>query len=260
MKIAAALLPLLALGLAPSYGAAAAPHAGAIAAPDPQSLIDANVQLTARIKATAPGKPLPSLDNDGAALVRVAYDAETIRTAPLDDAGVIGGMCEAIGNSMVAYGTAMEQEAHGDSAALQTETVRLQNEFSLATAAANICVQRAFRSVDSVIATLSPEVIGNIAPALQMMRTGTAMTIEGTIALLEMEGYTPANQELMVTAMAEDSAVVAASFPAAERQKLATMVRDAAGRARPGLKPALERLARSFAANDCNNICKAAGG
>ena len=261
MKISAALLPLLALGLAPSAGVAAFPQShAATAAEDAQTLLDANARLKAQVEATAPGGRLPLLGNQDAALVRTAFDAVIIRAAPLD-AGTIGSICEALGNSILAYTDYVERTAGNEVAAQNAEVIRLQDEFALGTAAANICVQRGFRAIDALLGTFDTARRSQLGSPLMMMRNGTTMTISGTLATLELPGISAANQDLMVFAMAEDSAVVAASFPKAERGKLERMVRDSASRAtRLALKQALNRIAQSFASPACNTLCQAAGG
>jgi hypothetical protein len=254
MKIAAALLSLLALGLAqPASAAAAATRAPASG----QAVIDANNQLAARIAETPAGQPVPMLSNNGASLVRAAYDAAAIRAVPLDDAMTIGGICQALGNSIIAYTNAIERETQGDTAKANAATVRLQDEFTLGTVASIVCGQRGFRSIDGLIAPLSASTLIDVLPALELMRTGYGMILEGSLEMLAIEGFTPANKALIVAALNEDNGVVAASYPTADRRRRGGMVREAMGRLAPSLRPGLSRLARSFDAPDCNHICQA---
>jgi hypothetical protein len=246
-RLGATLIAALALA-APSFAAA----------PDGAALIAAGEKLKAQLDAGAKGSTPPMLTNAGGALVRTAFDADTVRALPLDDVTLVGNACVAIGNAVVAYagylGRATDSPAAADALGL-----KVQDELTLGTIAANLCAQRSLLAVEVLLKSLPANQRTGVAGPLKQMRDGARQMITGTLDTALSTGLKPANAAKMLAAALEDAANVAASFPAAERAALRTQILGFVPRAPAASRKDVELLARVFAASDCNLLCQIAG-
>ena len=95
---------------------------------------------------------------------------------------------------------------------------------------------------------------------LKQMRDGARQTITGTLETVTTTGVKPANLSKMLAAALENAAVVAASFPAAERAAFRTEILGFATRVPAASRKQVEALGAAFAASACNSLCQVAGG
>jgi hypothetical protein len=229
---------------------------GAQAAP---SLIAAAEQLRQRLKDAGPGAEPPMLTNSGAPLIRAAFDLDYVRHMPLDTQ-TVGQTCMAIGSTIVAYAEYAQRSVGGAAkpGAADAGILQVQNELSLAAAAANICVQRGFRSVLALAEGMPATQRSRLAPALKQMRDGAVQTLRGSLDAMLDPGLRADNQAMLLSAIVEDVDAVAASFPAAERAAFRQQILDRLPRAAPALRDRWNKLAAAFAGTACNTLCEIA--
>jgi hypothetical protein len=209
--------------------------------------------LRTRLGAATSLANAPLLSNADAALVRTVFDPAAVRRMPLD-LPTVSATCIAIGEGITAY--AEFANRLGGSEAM----IKLQDEVSLGAAAGNLCVQRSFHAVSDAASAMPAASRSGIAPALQQMRTGAEQTIIGTLNASLDPAVNATNRAAMLAAILEDAPVVAASFPAAERQKLYQQIVALQPRALPADRKAFAAIAAAFAAPACNLLCGIAGG
>jgi hypothetical protein len=234
--------------------------AGALRAQNTEALIASAGQLKQRLDAASTVPAIPRLSNGDAALVRAALDPRAVRAIPAD-LQVASRACLAIGQVVSAYVQAAQRvsaQAPDPGAATEARMMELQNETSLAIAAANLCLQRSFRITADAVQGFTAERRAGARAALRQMREGAVLVINGSLATATMGGVNAANRALILSVMAEDPAGVAAAFPAAEREQLRARIADAASRAAPADRAQFDRLAAAFAARQCNLLCELA--
>jgi hypothetical protein len=253
MKSARAWLALaLAVGLA--FPAAA------LRAQSTEAMIAAAGQLKQRLDAASTPAAIPRLTNADAALVRSSLDLRAVRAIPAD-LQVASRACLAIGHVVTAYVQAAQRasaEAADPNAATEARMMELQDETSLAIAAANLCLQRSFRITADAVSGFSAERRAGAAAPLRQMREGAVLVFNGSLATVGMAGLSAANRSLILSALTEDPAGVAAAFPASEREQLRARIVQAAARAAGEDSARLDRLAAAFAARQCNLLCSLA--
>jgi hypothetical protein len=230
-------------------------------AADPDALIAATDALTVRLNGLGAKDSPPMLTNDGADLVRTAYDENVLRAFPLD-LDRVSRACIGVGSSIVAYVDFANRSASGarDPAAAADATLgQLQNELTAGAVAANLCVQKGFRAVAGFVAGLKPEQRVKLGDALAQMRGGATQTISSSIATAAAPNISLANRSKLLAVVIEDLRFTAASFPAAERRSLREQI--VAGT--PGLPPPLAKQARDIAGvlagSECNLLCELGG-
>lgn len=246
--------------LAVAAFAGAAPASAADPSADAEGLITSAETLIKRLDATtAKGNP-PTLSNDGAALVRTAYDANVLRAMPLD-LGMVSRACVAVGNSIVAYVGFANRSAAGASdraAVSEARLAQLQAELTAGSVAANLCVQKGFRAVTSFAGTLTADQRANIGGALAQMREGGAQTIASSVETATAETMSVANRAKILSAVLEDLRFAASNFPPAERKALRGRVVAVIPRLPPALAKQAQEIAAVLAGTDCNLICQLA--
>lgn len=217
---------------------------------DPVAMIEAAKQLSAEVKATS--SPLPESDGP---LVRKAFDPVTVRSLPTTDLKLISQSCEAIGQAMIDYGGYMGRMGEKTT---EAEATRAYDDVVLGTAAANFCAERAFSAVERAISKMPAENRGKAADALQIMRAGAKMTLEGMLELLALPEFKPTTPAVMIDAALEHPEIVASSFPVGERAEFRDKIRSYLPRVGTAIRPKVEALAAAYAKSDCNLSCKAA--
>jgi hypothetical protein len=222
-----------------------------------EALIAAAGQLKQRLDAASSAPAIPRLSNGNASLVRTALDPRAIRAIPAD-LQVASRACLAIGQVVSGYVQAAQRVSAGapnPDAATETVMLEIQNETSLAIAAANLCLQRSFRITAGAVQSFTAARRASVGAPLRQMREGAVLVINGSLATVTMAGIAAPNRALILSAMAEDPAGVAAAFPSAEREQLRGRIVDAAARAAREDRAQLDRLTAAFAARDCNLLC-----
>jgi hypothetical protein len=245
------------LAFALALAAGLAFPAAALRAQESEAMIAAAGQLKQRLDAASSAAAIPRLTNGDAALIRTAFDARAIRAIPAD-VEVASRACLAIGQAITGYVQAVQRISAGapnPGAATETAMLEIQDETSLAVAAANLCLQRSFRIAADAIQGFSAERRASAVWPLRLMRDGAVLVINGSLSTVSMAGLRPPNRALVLSAMVEDPAGVAAAFPPAEREQLRARIVDAASRAAREDRPQVDRLAAAFADRECNLLC-----
>ncbi|WP_066798235.1 hypothetical protein [Sphingomonas soli] len=249
-------MKILMLTLAAAACLAAAPASAQT--PTGAEMIAAGEQLKAKLETAARGAQ-PRLDNEDAALVRRAFDANALRAMPLSLE--IGNICVSIGGALLAYAEFAGRVANGESGSRTPDALILamQNEISLGTIAANVCVQRGYRAVTETLTGLTPAQRAGTVSALAQMREGGVQTIEGTVDTAATVGMSPANRSAMLASILEDLPTIAASFPAAERAALRQKVLAYSTRFTADERKQIDAITRALTSNACNILCETAG-
>lgn len=222
------------------------------AAQGQMNLIDAGKTLATRLGAATGFANVPTLTNADAPLVRAAFDADAVRAMPLD-LDTVSNSCIAIGTAIVAYTQFATRTGNAEAAML-----RLQDEIALGTVAGNVCVQRGFHAVSAVVETMPEAARGGVQGPLKQMRDGAEQTIMGTLQASSATTLSVKNRTAMLAAVLEDAPVVAASFPAGERQRVRQLILGWQARLPVADRKTVAAIAAAFAAPACNVLCKAA--
>ena len=217
------------------------------------NLIDAGKTLATRLGAATGLADVPALSNGDAALVRAAFDADAVRRMPLD-LDTVSNSCIAIGTAIVAYTQFAARTGDAEAAML-----RLQDEVALGAVAGNVCVQRSFHAVSPVIEAMPEAARGGVQAPLKQMRDGAEQTIMGTLQAASAKTLSTKNRTAMLAAILEDAPVVAASFPASERQRVCQLILGWQARLPLADRKTVSAIAAAFAAPACNVLCKTAG-
>lgn len=220
---------------------------------DAAALAAASAELATQVRASKAGSE-PSLSNGGAALIRRAYDAASVRALPLTME--LGPVCMAIGDSIVAYAEHVGSES--DPQIVASATARLQDVVVMGTVAGNVCLQRLLAATDIVLGKMPPEARRGAANGLAMMRQGASQTIEGTIGAAIQPDIRPENRKALLASILENVPVVANSFPPAERAALRTTVLSYAARTDAAGAAQIRAIADGFAGSGCNALCQLA--
>ncbi|MBO9714128.1 hypothetical protein [Sphingomonas sp.] len=225
---------------------------------DPEALISATATLKAKLDGAAKTDQPPLLTNGDAALVRTAFDADTVRAIPANP-DVAGRACTGIGLAIVAYVDFGNRQTGGGSA-LDAFVIKIQNEMTLSAVAANLCLGRGFLAVEPIVAKMDAGNRTNIAPALRQMHDGADQTINGSLSTVASPEFSAANRASIVAALIESAPPIAASFSPADRAAMHDKVLGYVKTAPADIRAKINALAAIYAKPDCNAICKASGG
>lgn len=241
------------------FAAAAMGESAHAQAGDPAVLRMAAQALSAKIDvSTSNGTMAPRLaDPDN--LVRKAFDRTAIRTLISDMPGMLT-TCQSVFGAFDSYMSYITKQADGRELAPEEQQKRqmlLQDETTLAVAAADLCSKGILMAATKLVEKLPPADRSNshrIAGAAQM-RNGMAQLLKGSIEAQSVSTLRPANRALLRESTMDMADVGADAMTLAQRAEMLAVI-DAVIKSAPASSTAmLQQLRSIYSQADCTGLC-----